>query len=442
MNRLKHEIKLNFKKKIFINEMLLVQLILCFVMCAFALVTENDIKNQAASFKKNYGDKQFLRVTDKFDNMYEDDFFYTPNYIGKMIYAYEQMKNNKKLNFYSQANNPVYIENAPNDIRFCKSPPENEDSFSVEEYAIDLEAYDGNIHYYNGVKCIWIGQGGMEANGIKITDGRGFEEQDFEYYTDGDTIPVIMGNDYKEYYKIDDTFKADMFFVNLNFKVIGFFDKGEAIYMKQLRSGFYELDDYLMIPICDTPDEISEQDHDALLGLYDFKIRGYCATGLSPNDAQSEVKEICKNVGFDPPLLVCDSSNYESREIMMDMDSFSTVITLLSVILVFFAVMTIILFTINSIKKNLRYYAILLANGFTYSDIILLITAPPILLSLAAFVLSGIAVIVVCELAYWQIIIKSLIMLLGVVLIIDVICSASAYNELKKYDLAIYLRKK
>ena len=126
MNRLKHELKLNIKKNIFINEMLLVELILCFVMCAFALVTANDIKNQAASFKKTYGDKQFLRVIDRFENMYEDDFFYTPNYIGKMIYAYEQMKKNNRLNFHSQVDNPIYIENAPDDIRFCDSPPEDE----------------------------------------------------------------------------------------------------------------------------------------------------------------------------------------------------------------------------------------------------------------------------------------------------------------------------
>lgn len=204
----------------------------------------------------------------KIDDTYEE-IISEPNYLGKMKSVYNKMVNNDKIGFFSEYTNPVYLADIPKDERFFA-----QDNVEAEEYeGISFESFDGKTDTYYDVNGIWMGKGGLETYGIVPESGRSFTDEDFEPIHSGDTVAIILGADYKEYYKLGDHIKGDMFIANVQFEVVGFFEKGAAIKLIDMgKSTFKELDDLVMIPLCDYPNEIDPDDFSDQSFIYGMKI--------------------------------------------------------------------------------------------------------------------------------------------------------------------------
>lgn len=442
MNRIKNEIKNALLHNLLIVSMLFVQLLLCFMLSSYSFISSIDVSSQAAAYKETYESKDFYKVWDTFYDDSYDKFISQPNYIGKMEYVYNKMCESEKINFFSIYDNPVEITNAPDRYEFLdesdhEPEPEN---FSVDDYALEWDDYNCNKDIYYSVKCIWIDKNGLKENNISPKWGRGFEDHDFEFTRNGDTVPVILGYNYREYFNIGDMIKGDLFYAGVDLKIIGFFDKGVKMLFPS--GSFSNLDDYVMVPLCDAPDKMTDEDADPLLELYSFKLWGFAHTDCTPDEIQLEVARICKEVGFEPILQVQGAKNYESAELAMDIEYLTELFIAISATLLIFSVLSIILFTINYMRKNLKYYAILLANGYTYADIIMIILGIPFTCVIAAVAVSIIFLFVIIDLTFFRLIIYSTLILTAVGLIIVTVSAASIYHELKKHDLSAYLRQR
>lgn len=270
--------------------------------------------------------------------------------------------------------------------------------------------------------------------------GRGFEDSDRKFPNDGDTVPVILGYNYKEYFDIGDTMKGDLYYANVSFEIIGFFDEGEVMMFPDGR--YSRLDDYVMVPLCDPPSEITEDNAGNIRQLYDFKICGFAHSDCTADEIQREVARICKEVGFEPILQVQGAKNYESTELSTDIERLSDLFIAISAVLLVFSVLSIILFTINYMRKNLKYYAVLLANGYTYSDIIVIILGIPLICVIAAVAVSIVFLFIIIDLTFVRVLIYSILILASTGLLIVIISAVCIYRELKKHDLSVYLRQR
>ena len=442
MNKIFLEIKSGIKSNLLISSMLFFQLTLCFILCAFSFVSTYNLIQQTNKFSSNYGDKQYLRVWDAFYDEADETFKSEPNYIGKMKSVYNKMCDNKIVNFFSEYNNPVYIENAPDNYLFSYSC-NSESDFSLKDSEVELSGYDNKNHMYNDVKCIWLDKKGLDYCNLTTEEDRKFDTNDFKFTEDGDTVSIIMGADYKKYYKIGETFNADILYANVKFKIVGFLAEDEAAYtVVDGNSTLEKLNNYIILPLCDCPDEINEKDSEKLYNLLEFKICGYSITQKTPNDVQNEITKICNEVGFSPVLQVAKSTNYESSELMMDIDSLSDAMMTISLILLIFSTLTLTLFVVNNLRRNLKYYAILLTNGYTFLEIIFVIIGIPIIINMSAFILSVLTLLFICNTDYINVLIFSMLSLLILSLIIISITAVFVFKELKKHDLAQYLRQR
>lgn len=439
MNRIAKEIKQSITADIFKLSMIFLQLLLCFVVCISSFISYYEIKQQKEQFDKTYGEKQFIRVWDAFyDDTYEE-FLAEPNYLGKMKSVYNKMVNDDKIGFFSEYTNPVYLADIPKDERFLA-----QDNTNTEEYeGISFESYDGKTKTYYDVNGIWMGKGGLETYGIVPESGRSFTDEDFEPIHSGDTVAIILGADYKEYYKLGDHIKGDMFIANVQFEVVGFFEKGAAIKLIDMgKSTFKELDSFVMIPLCDYPNEIGADDVSEQSFIYGMKICGFSYTDRSPDSIQSEINRICGEVGFEPKLQVQSATNYEDAELMMDMNELTNIAFAISGILIVFSVMTFGITMVNNIRNNMRYYAVLITNGYTYIDIAKIILAVPFLVETAALISGFIVLLIVGDKAYLSLLLIGTLFAALIALMIFLIISAIALREFGRHDTANYLRKK
>lgn len=98
-----------------------------------------------------------------------------------------------------------------------------------------------------GVPALQISANVMGDFHISLASGRPFADEDF-IFTQGDSIPVLMGADYKELYQIGDSFEANYLYASYRFTVQGFLAPGSQL----VRAGtINELNQTILLPSFD-----------------------------------------------------------------------------------------------------------------------------------------------------------------------------------------------
>lgn len=82
--------------------------------------------------------------------------------------------------------------------------------------------WEGNEFTSTSLKAIQLGQGIYKRFDEDVAEGRNLQQSDFILKSPDDLIKVVLGNKYKELFKIGDTFSLDFDKV-MNFQVVGFY---------------------------------------------------------------------------------------------------------------------------------------------------------------------------------------------------------------------------
>lgn len=108
----------------------------------------------------------------------------------------------------------------------------------------------GKKVYVTPLKAIQIGKYAFNTYFNKVEDGHGFNNSDFIYESNND-IPVILGNEYKNYYNLGDIIEVNYLEQNVKLIIIGFFEKDLSI---SINGNLYNLDTYICSPHFDIED--------------------------------------------------------------------------------------------------------------------------------------------------------------------------------------------
>lgn len=119
---------------------------------------------------------------------------------------------------------------------------------------------------------------------LKIADGRGFSETDFNY-TKTMEIPVILGSEYSSSFSIGDVFTCWYICEDAKLKVIGFAEPGSCFYAKS-ENRMLKYDRYIIMPFA----EITEDSYLARRVLLQ-QINGFAGVHNERKPAADEFTE-------------------------------------------------------------------------------------------------------------------------------------------------------
>ena len=135
---------------------------------------------------------------------------------------HHRMKNSGEFEFYTFANNFIEIIN--------HEVPERCVVNYGTEYA-DESRYEMNGESITATEAIQVSDNFFTLFPLKISEGRSFEPADFDYLST-DTIPVIMGNAYRDSFRLGDTFEGYYICERRSFNVIGFTDSESDFHLR------------------------------------------------------------------------------------------------------------------------------------------------------------------------------------------------------------------
>jgi len=196
----------------------------------------------------------FTTVNEEFDNV---QIFHLNELVGGIIYG--QSTENDPL--WLQSNGLERLKSFYYDVlllaEFSVAPVNNsqfleirvDEFFGGEAFQLGYEEgwnagklpFEGN--YFYQIKAVTLNQFAWELLPVEIASGRGFQDEDFGVISE--TIPIVLGYQYMNYYNIGDLIAAYYAAIDLEFEVIGFLAENQVIF---LDTSDYFVDFYILIP--------------------------------------------------------------------------------------------------------------------------------------------------------------------------------------------------
>ncbi len=105
-------------------------------------------------------------------------------------------------------------------------------------------AYEGDI--YHAMKTIQVSERFLDEFGVTVDEGRRFQESDFQYQQ-GETIPVLLGHDYREFVLLGDYLHGIYLGENMVFKAVGFLSDDAFFYSRQQKD-MVSCNRYIIMP--------------------------------------------------------------------------------------------------------------------------------------------------------------------------------------------------
>lgn len=128
---------------------------------------------------------------------------------------------------------------------------------SLYPYKEELQKKEKGKDFIN-VNCIQLTKNVLIYYPIELSSGEIFQPKDFIFPNQGDSIPVLAGSDFQEFFQIGTTFEFLYWGKIIQARIIGFLDEGTDI---QWKGASPILDDYFLVPFLDC-DFFPEQKED------------------------------------------------------------------------------------------------------------------------------------------------------------------------------------
>ncbi|MBO4909225.1 MAG: ABC transporter permease [Lachnospiraceae bacterium] len=347
-------------------------------MSARLLLQTADQKNR---FSEIYEENQFYTIM---DNLVGDkEYMHTdPEMIPVFKRFYNLLLNSESFEYVELYDNPVYLDDY--------NGPENNVSGYEHGNTIESQTYEfvddkGIVTKSTCVKAVWFGLNTIPFFDLKISEGRGFTEEDL-ILDPGKPISVILGYSYKDLYDVGDVLSIKYVFNESKAEIIGFLDEGSNVFRG---TSFMKIDNYVVMPIFTNDDYYGAPIYNIPVNfMYSFRTQGTVASKLSANDVEKIITEYCAEAGFgdryDSVYYVVEDASSERYGFGEGINTLVFLIGIIAVSVVVVIFVIEILINIKRTNNGKRYYAILFLNGCNYSSMLCLVAAESFLSALLA----------------------------------------------------------
>lgn len=215
---------------------------------------------------------------DKYDDL--TVFLKKDNSLSVMKEMYENFNNTWGSSYCIIVSQPVYTLEVMFPLKFCYGYGDTPD-----------EHVDPTF-----IKAVQMNKNAITMSNIELYEGRIFNQNEYTY-TNGKTVPIIVGYEYKEYLNLGDKFTVDYLNKILTLEVVGIAQKGSA----DARKPENILDYTLIMPAMEfeTPsvsDEYYEDEMSFQKKAYLGYINCFVFSDNSALRVQNDLDNICKDL--------------------------------------------------------------------------------------------------------------------------------------------------
>lgn len=362
----------NLSKKLFFTISTIIQFAFAFALIYISLQLFINYNDANKKITNSFGENQLFSIQNNED-------------YAKKLYK----KNNidDYNNFYNYINKNYEIINMLED-NFFVTDFDNIENFVVPNTPVTNVGED---NYYI-LNSLTVNNNYFENFNIKLSNGRKFNYDDYNPKDNTSEIPIILGSDYSEIFKIND--KIHFYDSYSNSKktgtIIGFLEKGQFYIKKPVAiENIVSLDKTVLIP----SQPIKENNQDIInnkatnlnnLKLY-LQITNSYFVDLNDSDISNLKEQSNKFNFFDISIVSMDDSISMFKEIFKQQQ-----IIYISILILILLISSISMITniINSINDRKREFGIYFAMGATKKYIIDLVVYEIFILIFSAALLS------------------------------------------------------
>ena len=389
----KEEYRYNFNKNIKSTIILFLLSLIGIVCMGMAITLILQTNRQVKKFQETFEEKQYYTILDNFVGDRESDLIGEESLISLKLFL-NLIRNSEYFDYYMMYDQSVYIENYRGDENNIYG---YEYRTNLGEMTKELPADDGTTKICTDIKGFWIGDNVIDDFSIHFQKGENFQEKDFILTTE-DPISVILGSNYADEYEVGEYIYVDFIFAGRKAKIIGILEEGSNLYY---RGKFVNLDRFIIMPIFLNDDYNGqsiyrfETNH-----FYTLRNSGLIATDLSMKDIQEIITKYSEEAGFETGYYVTEYDGIPKETFGLGITDIQVLLTVVSILITFIALIILTIFYLNKIKKNKRYYAILMMSGSNKKQIFGILFYEIIIIFIFAYVLGTIIVICLNSLTY------------------------------------------
>ena len=293
------------------------------------------IPQSNGGFKTLSSQNDFYKMV---DNFYDPDEFYnfrTDNQnINILANFYNTLNASSNFDVLTSFNQAIAVDDFNGDQRFYYNSDEfidNSQSPTINIKALQLnqKAYDFyNIEVEGNSEIAW--------NSISYKDN---------------SIPVLLGSEYKSFYKIGDIITGNYYSKNTNFEVIGFIETDCSINYKNTSN--ITLDTYMLIPYPSTLWEVDKTNFQFESLLYFAMINCDLLPFVEESQILKNIKSISDETGFsDFSLVGIDNFQIQHIELLLFIQKHH-ILFIIGFLIIFILLNILCLYLFNHILKSI-----------------------------------------------------------------------------------------
>ena len=201
------ELRLYFKKYKVITVMIYLQVTLILLLLGSFLYFIDSLKYEENGLKETYEGKALYQLIDNYVNEDEEILMNSDNSLEIVKNYYNNLNSSKNFQYLNINNQAIGLI--------------NHDIDDIFKYGYELgQIPETNNNNITPIKSIQINRQAFDFFKIDVSDGVSFSQDDFKF--NDNFIPVILGNSYKDIYKVGDILPIEYYLTKFNAKVIGF----------------------------------------------------------------------------------------------------------------------------------------------------------------------------------------------------------------------------
>lgn len=265
-------------------------------------------------------------------------------------------KNNKVV-FYNAVYQPIGLKQYPPDEKF---------SAYYESGFNNIYEHEGA--FYQTTKSMQVTKSVFDYNVVELIEGQYFDDSAYVYVAGRKEIPVILGSDYRQYYKLHDQLEIHHYFEKFVGRVVGFAKENSFIFT--VNEPQQVLNRYILLPsmsLSEQPSELlrkTQVDEVFFRALLLSKMGGHLMTNLNALEVRKEIGEIGKVTNFTNYQII--GANSLSVDLLYKMiDTNQTLIFTISGVVFIFILCAFYLFVKSFIKRQFDTYLVFIMSGVT-----------------------------------------------------------------------------
>jgi len=310
-----------------------------------------------------------IRSASKFHNY--NIYKLTDNLIGEReIEFFKDVKNYDILNNF---NNDVFKNNKVVFYNAVLQPIGLKDYSPDKKFSAYYESGFNNIYEHEGAfyqitKSMQVTKSVFDYNVVELIEGQYFDDSAYVYEAGRKEIPVILGSDYRPYYKLHDQLEVHHYFEKFIGRVVGFAKENSFIFTNNEPQQV--LNRYILLPsmsLSEQPSELlqkTEVNEVFFRALLLSKMGGILMTNLNALEVRKEIGEIEKVTNFTDYRII--GANSLAVDLLYKMiETNQTLIVTISGVVFIFILCAFYLFVKSFIKRQFDTYLVFIMCGVT-----------------------------------------------------------------------------